>query len=454
MKEKFKSFIVPSPNQIEIAWKSDNTIFIFDTNVFLNLYGYEERTKSDFFETLSKIEDKVWIPFHVGLEYHRRRLTIIKNEKKLFREVNNTLDKLKTSVESCIRNNSLDKKFPELNKHLNTLSANIEKEVKKCKEKVSEWDKRQPDVRSNDSILDMLEKYTAKRIGDPPTSQEWLDQLYAEGATRYANKIPPGFKDEEKSKGDFEDTKFFHNGLLYERQYGDLIIWKQIIEKAVEGKINNIFLITDDLKDDWWSIIDSGGDKHIGPHEGLKSEIYRSSDIGLFHMYSTSDFLRESQNILSTKISEKSIKDAHDKNEKLAADFLESTKVNFSAPALPEMPEIPKLTAIPLPSDIQDILKRQSIAYNIPELTTAQRAIREWTEAQNHLKINISNNLKSEIDRILEQQETLKKYSSMAMADHYNSIYARNEYINKILKMKNHLSPSDTEGEGLDTKED
>ncbi|MBI6659229.1 PIN-like domain-containing protein, partial [Pseudomonas carnis] len=258
----------------------------------------------------------------VGLEYHRRRLTIIKNEKKLFRDVNSSLDKLPAIIEGCMKSNSLSVKFPELNDHLKVLLESVGAEVSKCKEKVFEWDRKQPDVRSNDEILNKIDEFTSGKIGSPPENQDWLDDLFVEGSLRYANKTPPGFRDEEKSKGDFEDVQFFHNGLNYQRQYGDLILWRQLLEKASDPDIENVIFVTDDLKDDWWNIIDSGGDKHIGPHEGLKNEIYKQSNVNFFHMYSTSDFLRESKGILSTDISEHSIKDAHDKNEKLsAADF-------------------------------------------------------------------------------------------------------------------------------------
>ncbi|WP_370622862.1 PIN-like domain-containing protein [Vreelandella alkaliphila] len=52
---------------------------MFDTNVLLNLYGYAKQTREDFFSILQSINEKLWIPYHAGLEYQRRRLNIIRN---------------------------------------------------------------------------------------------------------------------------------------------------------------------------------------------------------------------------------------------------------------------------------------------------------------------------------------------------------------------------------------
>ncbi|MFJ3469455.1 hypothetical protein [Pseudomonas sp. NPDC090201] len=87
------------------------------------------------------------------------------------------------------------------------------------------------------------------------------------------------------------------------------------------------FFITDDAKDDWWSSIDSGGDKIIGPHEALRSEIYKHKNVELFHMYSTSDFLGNGSKILKIKINQSSIDDATIKHP-----------VSINAPSIADLP--------------------------------------------------------------------------------------------------------------------
>lgn len=309
---------MPSADSLKSAWSSSNTIFVFDTNVFLNLYGYEDQTRIDFFKTALKLKEKIWIPHHVGLEYHRNRLKVIRNEKKVFRDINVFLDKINTSINSELNRLGLSKKSPEINNHLQELAANIKLHVDTTKNKISPWDIKQADVRSNDKILESLDELTHDRIGSPPENQEWLDNLYEDGKIRYSEKTPPGFEDRTKGdKGDSEKEAptFTHGQLKYERAFGDLIIWKQLLSKAASVEVKRVIFITDDAKKDWWSIIDSAGEKIIGPHESLKSEICRMSNIELFHMYSTSDFLRDGKLFLNAEILDSSISDAYEKSE-------------------------------------------------------------------------------------------------------------------------------------------
>ncbi|WP_268842466.1 PIN-like domain-containing protein [Aeromonas enteropelogenes] len=90
----FKGFYNPNEAELNSAWKNENTLFVFDTNVFLNLYGYAEQTRNDFFELLTAISHNIWIPYQVGLEYQRRRLETIRDEKAIFIKINEHLDKI------------------------------------------------------------------------------------------------------------------------------------------------------------------------------------------------------------------------------------------------------------------------------------------------------------------------------------------------------------------------
>ena len=73
MKDVFKGFYSIDNEVLKQLWKDEKTLFVFDTNVLLNLYGYAKQTRDDFFSILDAVNDKIWIPHHVGLEYQRRR---------------------------------------------------------------------------------------------------------------------------------------------------------------------------------------------------------------------------------------------------------------------------------------------------------------------------------------------------------------------------------------------
>jgi hypothetical protein len=146
----------------------------------------------------------------------------------------------------------------------------------------------------------------AGRVGAKPT-EERLAAIRKEGEDRYAKKIPPGFEDAKKS-GDGD-------------KFGDLIIWKEMIEKAKAEKRPIIF-VTDDGKSDWWHIHHG---KKLGPHPYLIEEFLAATN-QQFHIYELPQFLRYSVETGSTiqpeavqKIAETMIADSQAASNQTAA---------------------------------------------------------------------------------------------------------------------------------------
>lgn len=308
MKNVFPGFYNPSDEALDEAWKSEGTLFVFDTNTLLNLYGYAAQTRTDFFSILNLVSDKVWIPYHVGLEYQRRRLSVVRDEKAIFKKIEDLLGKINNIFESEFNELALNRRFPTLHENTEKLHADIKKHITDYKRSLSHWDKRQPCVRGHDDIREKLNTVFEGKIGKPPESQQILDDIFSEGERRYKNKVPPGYKD--CSKGNKDDSMFVYSGLKYDRQYGDLIVWKQIIEKSKEENIKAVIFVTDDAKEDWWYIINSRGEKSIGPRAELREEICKESKIELFAMYNTSRFLDSGKKLLEVDVKDESISDA------------------------------------------------------------------------------------------------------------------------------------------------
>ncbi len=49
-----------------------NGLFVVDSNVLLNIYGYRPTTRARWMDTLIQLRDNLWIPHQVALEYHRK----------------------------------------------------------------------------------------------------------------------------------------------------------------------------------------------------------------------------------------------------------------------------------------------------------------------------------------------------------------------------------------------
>jgi hypothetical protein len=102
------------------------------------------------------------------------------------------------------------------------------------------------------------------RVGNPfPISS--LIKIFTEGEERYTYRIRPGYMDMEKDKRDPSKRE----------KFGDLIIWKQILEHARASQSPIIF-ITNDEKEDWW-VLDRNNIP-IKPREELMDEFSEFND--------------------------------------------------------------------------------------------------------------------------------------------------------------------------------
>lgn len=307
MKNEFKAFYNRSDEELEEIWTYKETLFVFDTNVFLNLYSYSKSTQDDFFSVLNKLKKKIWIPHQVAVEYYRRRISVISNDNKTYTEIDNldiiNSEKLKDLNRLCSKNQN-----PDLYEEKEQFIAKLNDLISEFKGNIKGHNKKRPYVNSKDEIRENIESVFNKKIGDKPDSQKWLDDLYKTGEERYKNNIPPGYKDSAKDNDEYNTFTAF--GLNYKRKFGDLIIWEQIIEYCLKNKdIKYLVLITDDSKEDWWESIKSGGNKLIGARYELREEIYSRTNqaIDYFHMYQTSNFLNDANKYIDTKVQDSSI---------------------------------------------------------------------------------------------------------------------------------------------------
>lgn len=69
----------------------DKALFVFDTNLLLNLYRYTTDTRDNILDVMKKVSDRIWIPYQVGWEYFNNRLKVID-------EVSNGYDAIKKLI--------------------------------------------------------------------------------------------------------------------------------------------------------------------------------------------------------------------------------------------------------------------------------------------------------------------------------------------------------------------
>jgi hypothetical protein len=301
MKSSFCGYYPPTPDEYERLWK-DATI-VLDTNVLLNLYRLPTSARDEFLAVLDLLKDRLWVPHQVALEFQRNRLTVIAAERK------STEDAL-GSAQAVV--GELRKKVDALQiekRGLGIETLPILEDLQRANEKlvaaIEATHSAQLEIASSDPIRERMDELLSSRVGPAPKDQADLDRLVEDGEERFRDRIPPGFADADKSKNPNEAT-FIHDHLKYQRKFGDLLLWRQLLEHAKANSLKCVLLVTADRKEDWWWR-EQG--KTIGAHPELVSEIHRHSAVELFWMYSSVQFIEHANKYTAARVSNQAVKE-------------------------------------------------------------------------------------------------------------------------------------------------
>lgn len=299
MKTSFSGYYPPSVEQYEQLWKE--ALIVLDTNVLLNLYRLPTTARDELIGVLELLKDRLWIPHQVALEFQRRRLTVIASERKATEDALTATSELVDDVKSKVEALQIDKRG--LGIESQPLLAELEKANNQLLEAIKTTHNSQLDISASDPVRQRIDELLENRIGVGPTTQAELDTLIAEGEDRFKEKIPPGFADADKEKNPNEST-FIFDHIKYQRKFGDLILWRQLIQHVKNAQIMSVLLITADRKEDWWWR-EQG--KTIGPHPELIREIQRDGGVDLFWMYSSVQFVEHANKYSTASVSIESV---------------------------------------------------------------------------------------------------------------------------------------------------
>lgn len=247
MNSKFYGFKKKSEGEIKNIWRE--SIFVYDTNVLLNLYRYSQKTQKTFLELLQKLKKRSWIPYYVSDEFFKNRLIVIREQEKLYEKIEKSVNFNKVKADlSCYKDRhfSID---------IDGIMSLIDEAQNKLTEKLNESRKKDADYINSDIVLEQLFDIFEDRVSKPLSDKD-LEEKYKLGRNRYDKKLPPGYMDEKKKVGN--------------EKYNDYIIWDMVMEYSKE-KGKPIIFITDDRKEDWWQIYKG---ETIGPRFELINEFY------------------------------------------------------------------------------------------------------------------------------------------------------------------------------------
>ena len=318
MKIKFPEYYKPTEKEFEYLW--ENCIFVFDTSVLINIYEFSPKARDTFLGILKKISDRVWIPNQVAKEYLSRRQFLIREQKEIHQKIQEKFKETKDSLiqeieKTVIFHPYIDKN--ELNEKIKKYFRYLNSYLRKCEENY-------PDLVKKDSIGEKIDSLFNGKVGDECAIEE-LKQLYKEGAERYSQKIPPGFANQQTK----DNIK----------QYGDFIIWHQIIQYA---KIKNkpVIFVIDDVKNDWWLIhnYQKSNKEILSPRPELIKEFFLKTNNSFF-MYNSENFMESYRKYLKEDVSNETIKEVRDLRTKQSGSeklFIFDSKISKNWNDLPE----------------------------------------------------------------------------------------------------------------------
>jgi hypothetical protein len=297
MKELFPGYFKENDQSLKVIW--EEALFVFDANILLNLYRYSNETGEEFFQILDNAKDRIWIPYQAAEEYLRNRLTVIGEQEKSYNDTISAITTLESKFDSARQHPFVsDSSLKDLKLMFSSLKTELEKNRDIHTTRMT-----------SDNIKDKIAEIFEGRIGSS-YKKEKLESIFIEGEQRYSQHVPPGYKDALKSKDrcNFQDEC---------KKYGDLIVWKQVIENAVSNKKDVIF-VTDDEKEDWWEVFKG---KTIGPRPELTRE-FRDNTSKSILMYNSDSFVRFASEYLGEKVSEKTMTEIKQVREQ---DWLDSS---------------------------------------------------------------------------------------------------------------------------------
>jgi len=264
---------------------SEDTLIVFDTNIWLSLYELAHPSRDTFIELIKKpkILNKIWIPFQVAKEFFDQYIYMIREQQNVISDFNEIIDSSLDPLITNIGNKKLDK-HPFIDKK--KLVASAKRYKKLLKSQVKQGSENYPASVEDDFLITIIQDILTGKIGHD-FDEETKKKLKTKGKKRYEDKIPPGYEDNSKHAG---------------KKYGDFFLWKQLCNQATEQSAHAIF-VTNDFKADWWHLYNK---ERLAPRYELRKEFKELTNYEIL-ILSQEEFSDIANNLVEEKIDSEKI---------------------------------------------------------------------------------------------------------------------------------------------------
>jgi len=280
----------PSDDDIDAALV--NATVVLDTNILLGLYRVSPELQKTRLSVLGKIDDRLFIPHQVGVEFHRNRRTVVKGISDAYTDLDAAITRVRKSVKDFGGKNRYD----ESTKRVRELVEPALDEVLEGLKELAEEDAHRIDLRQ-DHVLDALEELLEGKIGKAPSPKKLARRVQEFTAVRVPLSLPPCYADR---------SKMVEHGPA--AAAGDYLLWREVLTMAKHDE-TDVVLITDDAKPDWWALGRESGLPTV-PHPLLVSE-FREKTGQAYYQLSSHELLKRAT-ALEVDVSEENLVEERD----------------------------------------------------------------------------------------------------------------------------------------------
>ncbi len=325
LKELFPEFYQSKLDIKDLSSESEN-LLVLDTNYLLDIIQLPTTVSKKYIEALEKVKENIYIPYLVALEFNFKKSSLKKGKIKKIRKYKNEIEQSVVNIKKKIDEIDLvDKEEKEIftNEPLKITEDYLAELKKIIDNKVSSMI-----TEEENELYERLISIIENKVGNK-YSQEWIDKIEKEGEVRYEQNIPPGFND--SSKEDEIDSLRMYGDIKYCRKYGDLIIWKDIIEYSKEytkmGK-KVVFITNDGKAKQKRDLLYKVDDLTVGPDIHLMNELYMEANKEL-HILNNLRFVQLVNDLSDVEMSK--LKKSSEKmyRVKIPRDQIEEERINL-----------------------------------------------------------------------------------------------------------------------------
>lgn len=304
MKEIFPEYYEPDGDDFRGLWSG--CLFAFDANVLLDLYRISEESREDLLSLLENPHylERLWLPHQAALEFQQNRLDVIFSKQISLERVESAftggietfIAGVRKEGEALNKLNRLQGASPIID--IEKLIAPLDGEVERISIKLAEERTNILGGQGKDTIRQRLDSLFSGKVGQPYTLER-IKEVAFEGKTRFEKRIPPGYMDYSKKLAGVTDPDDETNQY---NQFGDLVLWKQILDKAKQEKRNIVF-VTSDTKEDWFLEVKG---RTVGPRFELIREALNETNVR-FYSYPLVSFYRYAKTYLEQSVRQETV---------------------------------------------------------------------------------------------------------------------------------------------------